>query len=89
MTRLHFDILDQKRQQLLSSFAPLQTTFYLAGETGLALQLGHRDSIDFDFFCHDPFSTIELERKIQSLELFQTIKKFKKKKTRSLCLSTK
>jgi len=24
--------------------------FYLAGGTGLALQLGHRISIDFDFF---------------------------------------
>ena len=24
--------------------------YYLAGGTGLALHLGHRDSIDFDFF---------------------------------------
>ncbi|WP_447974779.1 hypothetical protein [Nitrospira sp. Kam-Ns4a] len=27
------------------------TDFVLAGETGLALQLGHRISVDFDWFC--------------------------------------
>ncbi|PIZ47439.1 hypothetical protein COY32_01715 [candidate division WWE3 bacterium CG_4_10_14_0_2_um_filter_41_14] len=29
--------------------------FYLAGGTGLALQLGHRKSIDLDFFAQKPF----------------------------------
>jgi predicted nucleic-acid-binding protein len=29
--------------------------FYLAGGTGLALQIGHRTSEDFDFFKKDPF----------------------------------
>src|SRR5580658_5438911 len=28
--------------------------FYLAGGTALALQIGHRLSVDFDLFCHDP-----------------------------------
>lgn len=27
--------------------------FYLAGGTGLALQIGHRVSVDFDLFCHN------------------------------------
>ena len=31
--------------------------FYLAGGTSLALQLGHRLSIDFDFFTDKTFST--------------------------------
>ena len=26
--------------------------FYLSGGTGLTLQIGHRDSVDFDFFHH-------------------------------------
>lgn len=29
--------------------------FYLAGGTGLALQLGHRRSVDLDFFTQRPF----------------------------------
>jgi hypothetical protein len=28
--------------------------FYLAGGTGLALQIGHRLSVDFDLFCDGP-----------------------------------
>lgn len=33
-----------------------ETSFVLAGGTGLALQLGHRVSMDFDWFCrHDAF----------------------------------
>ncbi|BCX13574.1 MAG: hypothetical protein KatS3mg085_106 [Candidatus Dojkabacteria bacterium] len=31
--------------------------FYLAGGTSLALQLGHRESIDLDFFTNEPFTT--------------------------------
>lgn len=32
---------------------PIISKFYLAGGTGLALQLGHRKSIDLDFFIRD------------------------------------
>ena len=31
--------------------------FFLVGGTGLALQIGHRYSVDLDFFCQTPFST--------------------------------
>lgn len=31
------------------------TTFTLYGGTGIALHLGHRESIDFDFFCFQDF----------------------------------
>jgi len=40
--------------------------FYLAGGTALALQLGHRDSIDFDFFTKSAFSNIEMFEKIKT-----------------------
>lgn len=49
---LHLEILDQKRQTLLPLVATAGQGFYLAGGTALALQLGHQDSIDFDFFCY-------------------------------------
>ena len=40
--------------------------FYLAGGTGLALHLGHRRSLDLDFFREDSFSNDLLLAKVQS-----------------------
>jgi hypothetical protein len=34
--------------------------FYLAGGTALALQLGHRTSLDFDFYSEKPFDSLKL-----------------------------
>lgn len=47
------DILDAKRKAVLPFLRPLKQKFYLGGGTGLALQLGHRESIDFDFFSDE------------------------------------
>ncbi len=41
---------------LISTALPVEQ-FYLAGGTGLALQLGHRKSYDLDFFSQDEFRT--------------------------------
>ena len=41
--------------------------FHLAGGTGLALQLGHRRSEDFDFFCLHRFDVPGLARLLGSL----------------------
>ena len=41
---------------LLSATLPMER-FYLAEGTGLALQLGHRESYDLDFFSQDEFRT--------------------------------
>ncbi|MEI7463586.1 MAG: nucleotidyl transferase AbiEii/AbiGii toxin family protein [Candidatus Taylorbacteria bacterium] len=55
---LHLNILDEKRQAILPLFKDFSKDgFYLAGGTGLALLLGHRDSIDFDFFKEGDFDT--------------------------------
>jgi len=40
--------------------------FALAGGTALALQLGHRISIDLDFFSYHPFNANELTKRISS-----------------------
>jgi hypothetical protein len=40
----------------LSACAEVADRFYLAGGTGLALQLGHRTSIDIDLFSEHSFS---------------------------------
>jgi len=41
--------------------------FYLAGGTGLALQLGHRKSIDLDFFSPDSFLLQKLKEELKVL----------------------
>ena len=33
----------------------LDTRWYLAGGTALALQIGHRTSVDLDYFIREPF----------------------------------
>lgn len=43
---------------------------YLAGGTALALQLGHRESIDFDFFTQTPFDPMKLSRQLSGLGSF-------------------
>jgi hypothetical protein len=52
----HLDILTERQRTALSLLAPEaeQRGFYLAGGTAVALHLGHRRSVDFDWFCRDP-----------------------------------
>lgn len=49
---IHADILSDAQKKVLSILAKalVDTDFYLAGGTALALQVGHRQSIDFDWF---------------------------------------
>ena len=63
---IHYGILDDQRINVLPKLLPFRELgFYLAGGTALALQIGHRDSIDFDFFCLDSFDTTSLFSKIE------------------------
>lgn len=43
---------------------------YLAGGTGLALQLGHRISVDFDFFTPSNFKGQEIVKKLEKIGKF-------------------
>lgn len=56
LTDPHWEALTAETQQLYHLIArlPLIQRFYLAGGTGLALHLGHRFSIDLDFFSQEP-----------------------------------
>ena len=53
---LHWEILDKQRLVLLPGLRLFKDTFYLAGGTAAALYLGHRDSVDFDFFTEKEFN---------------------------------
>jgi len=64
---MFYSILDKKRLALLPLFKAFKNDFYLAGGTGLALQLGYRDSIDFDFFSKKEFKTDKLFLQIKKV----------------------
>ena len=67
---IFYDILDSDRINVLSKLSFLKNRFYLAGGTGLALQIGHRDSIDFDFFTQTPFEPLKLSRQLSAIGSF-------------------
>jgi predicted nucleotidyltransferase component of viral defense system len=60
---MYWNILGKQRKQILPHLAFVRKYgFYLAGGTALALQLGHRHSIDFDFYTSDAFDEMAFER---------------------------
>lgn len=73
-SNIHLEVLDKERQELLEKLAQFlkgfnsgKVQFILGGGTALTLQITHRKSFDFDFFCQVeiPKSLIEkLSRKI-------------------------
>ena len=47
---MHKEILTEKQKKLLPLIKSFSKEYYLVGGTALALQIGHRRSIDFDLF---------------------------------------
>lgn len=59
------EILTEDQQRLLSLIKLFHQDFYLAGGTAIALQIGHRRSIDFDLFSDKPLKTIKITNTIK------------------------
>jgi hypothetical protein len=53
-----FDILPEPQMRLWPSLANLPPHFVLYGGTAIALRLGHRQSVDFDFFTDEPLDEL-------------------------------
>ncbi len=51
---LHTEVLTEEAKKLFPKLHDFKEDFYLAGGTALALQIGHRVSVDFDLFSPDP-----------------------------------
>jgi hypothetical protein len=51
----HFEILPEAQKILWPELGEVPSNFVLYGGTALALRLGHRQSLDFDFFSSEPF----------------------------------
>jgi len=54
MSKIYLEILDKQRQGTLKKLKEFALLGYLGGGTALALQIGHRVSLDFDFFVDKP-----------------------------------
>jgi len=63
----HLEILPPAQARLWRELAALPDPFVLYGGTALALHLGHRNSVDFDFFAREPLNLPQLESEIPFL----------------------
>jgi hypothetical protein len=61
------DILPEAQRELWPQLGRLPRQFVLYGGTAIALRLGHRSSVDFDFFSPDPLDHRALERDLPFL----------------------
>jgi len=68
----HNEVIGPNVEQTLKALKErsLLDGFYLAGGTGLALQLGHRRSLDLDFFRQESFNDEQLLQQLQRLPEF-------------------
>jgi hypothetical protein len=65
---MHKEILNKDQKILLPLVKHFtDKEFYLAGGTALALQIGHRESVDFDMFSFDKFENMDIYKRIIEL----------------------
>ena len=62
---IKYNILESARRAMCTPLAAFKDDFYLAGGTGLALQIGHRGSEDFDLFTGQRFDNTRLLKKVE------------------------
>ena len=60
MTSLQVDLLPPAQRRLWDELGGVPPRFTLYGGTAIALYLGHRESLDFDFFGSEPFNPQQL-----------------------------
>jgi hypothetical protein len=71
---MYENVLTQNQMVLAEKLLPACSDFYLAGGTALALQIGHRRSIDFALASYNQIDSFGLERKLLSMRFdIQTV----------------
>lgn len=66
---MHPNILSENQHQLIPFVAQFIDDYYLAGGTAIALQVGHRRSIDFDLFTQSEIDFERIQRTILKFDL--------------------
>ncbi|TAG92451.1 MAG: hypothetical protein EAZ20_02530 [Bacteroidetes bacterium] len=65
---MYLNILSTNQKELLSFLTSFKREFTLVGGTAIALQIGHRMSIDFDLFKEKPLNKVKIKQKIKILD---------------------
>lgn len=68
MAALHVDILSPPQRRLWDELGDVPPQFTLYGGTAVALYLGHRESLDFDFFGSAPFNPQDMATTVPFLK---------------------
>lgn len=70
---MHKDILTEEQFGLLPLAKYLSKNFGLVGGTAIALFIGHRRSIDFDFFTNDEFENMKIRKNILKFKKIERV----------------
>jgi len=73
---MHKEVLSDNQSKLLPFISTFSKDYYLVGGTAIALQIGHRQSLDFDLFTKNKIKpgTIKNKLKARNIE-YKTIHK--------------
>ena len=66
---MHPDILSKEQKELIPLIRQFKREFYLVGGTAIALQIGHRRSIDFDLFKLSNLNGTKTLKKISTAKI--------------------
>jgi len=66
---MHSNILTKEQVELLPLIQQFKREFYLVGGTAIALQIGHRRSIDFDLFKFSNLNSTRIQQKLSSAKI--------------------
>ena len=66
---MHPEILSKEQKELLPLVRQFKREFYLVGGTAIALQVGHRRSIDFDLFKMSDLNATRTLKKINTTKI--------------------
>lgn len=69
LKNIYLNILDTKQLESLKILKLFRRKYYLAGGTAIALQLGHRKSIDFDMFSYTPINRNNITKNLKDYDI--------------------
>lgn len=64
---MHLEILTKEQEELLPLVKMFSSEFGLVGGTAIALQLGHRESIDFNLFKNGNINILKIRKRVSEV----------------------
>ena len=70
---MYNNVLTPEQLELLRFIRQFNKAYYLVGGTAIALQIGHRKSIDFDLFTLGPVNRLTLKKRVSEFDSGSTL----------------